>query len=482
MKSAAALLLQGLLRNLAAGLRLAAFVRVSRHDFRVSPADFALLWAFNAAVWLAAGMLRVGFPGYIDLDALPVALAEIPLLLLVSLVIASWYRRRELLLALALLLIAPAALFELLSALIVIGLDAAGGRAEVALQLTLYTIFLGWMLAVFLRALWVAAGWHRRLFPQSGALLIALFLFLVNYMPRTELWAPDDEEAADQPSITQEELFHAQDGLLDAHLATLQPQRPGIADLYFVGFAPDGADDVFGQELGTVARLMRARFDAGGRSLLLSNEPDTLGELPIASTTNLRTALAHLGGVMDADEDVLFLYITTHGSEDGQLAVELPPLELHQIRPAALARLLHESGIKWKVLVISACYSGGFIEPLKDDNTLIITATDANNQSFGCGNGNKLTWFGKAYFDDALRRTRSFTEAFALARREVAEREQRRGFAPSNPQMYVGAAMREKLRALEARLAEPAGREAAPRRETTAGAARSAPGAAASFL
>ena len=154
---------------------------------------------------------------------------------------------------------------------------------------------------------------------------------------------------------------------------------------------------------------------------------------------------------MDTDEDVLFLYITTHGSEGGELAVELPPLDLFQIRPAGLARMLRNSGIKWKVLVISACYSGGFIEPLKDDNTLIITASDANHQSFGCGNGRNLTWFGKAYFDDALRRTRSFTEAFELARKEVAERERRRGYTPSNPQMFVGAAMREKLRAMEAR-------------------------------
>ena len=91
--------------------------------------------------------------------------------------------------------------------------------------------------------------------------------------------------------------------------------------------------------------------------------------------------------------------------------------------------------------------------PLEDDNTLIITATDAHHQSFGCGNGHNLTWFGKAYFDDALRRTRSFTDAFGLARKEVAERERKRGFTPSNPQMYVGAAMREKLRGMAARLA-----------------------------
>ena len=114
--------------------------------------------------------------------------------------------------------------------------------------------------------------------------------------------------------------------------------------------------------------------------------------------------------------------------------------------------MLHASGIKWKVLVISACYSGGFIEPLKDDNTLIITATDANNQSFGCGNGEKLTWFGKAYFDGALRRTRSFAEAFGFARQEVAQREREQNFTASNPQMHVGAAIRDKLAGLEARL------------------------------
>jgi hypothetical protein len=452
IKSAAVLLLRDLWRNLAAGLRLAAFAPVSRYDFRVSPGNFALLWAFNLLVWLAGDMLRVGFPGYVDFGALPTALAEIPLVLLASLIIAFWYRKRELVLALALLLIAPAALFELVSTLIVIGLGFAGEDVAAAVQLTVYSVYLAWMVAVFLRALWVAAGWHRRQFLRSGALLVALFLLLVYFMPRIALWAPYDD-TADQPSIVQEELFHAQDGLLDAHLAELRLQRAGIADLYFVGVAPDGADDVFGKELYTVARLMRDRFDAGGRTLLLSNEPATLGELPIASATNLRTALKRIGEVMNRDEDVLFLYVTTHGSADGELAVELPPLELAQIRPATLARMLHQSGIKWKVLVISACYSGGFIAPLEDEHTLIITATDAHHQSFGCGNGHNLTWFGKAYFDDALRRTRSFADAFGLARTEVAERERRRGFTPSNPQMYVGTAMREKLRGMAARLA-----------------------------
>lgn len=450
MRSAAALLLQRLKRNLEAGVRLAAFLPVSRYDFRVSPGDFTLLFAFNLLAWLAGGMLRGGFPGYVDYAALPVALAEIPLLLLASAIIASWYRRQDLLLALALLLISPAVPFELVSSVIVVALAFTGAQALPAVQWTVYLAYLAWALAVFLRALWVAGGRRGLQFIRGGALLVLLFLFLASFMPRDELWKPYEDDFAEQPSIVQENLFHAQDGMLDTRLAALQPQRAGIVDLYFVGFAPDGTQDVFGKELRTVSNLMSQRFDAAGRTLLLSNDPPTLGELPIASVTNLGIALEHIGSVMDADEDLLFLYISTHGSQDGELTVDLPPLELYQIRPAALARMLQASGIKWKVLVISACYSGSFIEPLKDDNTLIITATDAFNQSFGCGNGEKLTWFGKAYFDDALRRTRSFTEAFGLARKEVAQRERQQRYTASNPQIYVGAAMREKLRRLEA--------------------------------
>jgi hypothetical protein len=399
-------------------------------------------------------MLRGGFPGYVDYDSLPMALAEIPLVLLASLIIASLYRKRELLLALALLLIAPDALFELVSSAIVIALRFAPADAPRTVQLTAYLAYLLWVLAIALRALWLAAGWHRRQFIHGSVLLIVLFLFLLNFMPRTELWAAYREASADaaQSPILREDLFHAQDGLLEANLAALQPQRAGMADLYFVGFAPDGTQDVFGKELQTVSRLMRERFDAAGRSLLLGNDPATLGNWPIASVTNLGAALERVGEIMDANEDVLFLYITTHGSEGGELSVELPPLQLSQIRPAALSRILRESGIKWKVLVISACYSGSFVEPLRDENTLIITATDANNQSFGCDNGEDFTWYGKAYFDEALRRTRSFTAAFEIARQAVAQREREQKLPASNPQMVVGAAMRDKLAELEARL------------------------------
>ena len=456
IKSSTAMLLYGLKCNVLSGTRLALFLQVSRHDFRISPADFAVLTVFNLAAWLAGGMLREGFAGHVDFGALPIALAEIPLLLLASLVIAALYRRRDLLLGLAVPLVASDFLFEIAASILVLLFRYAGAEVSPVWQLIGYVAYLAWVLAIVLRSLWVAAGWRRRQFLLGALLLTALFLFLVNFMPRADLWAPYQESADRAPgaqyAILQEDVFHAQSGLLDGRLAALEPQRPGIADLYFLGFAPHGIQDVFAKEALGVSRLMQERFDTAGRSLVLANDPETLRELPIASTTNLRTALDHLGEVMDTDEDVLFLFITTHGSSNQELSVEFPPLRLAQLTPTALARMLHDSGIKWKVLVISACYSGGYVEPLRDDNTLIITASDSVNTSFGCENGRDFTYFGKAYFGDALRHSSSFIEAFETARQAVARREIAEKLTPSNPQMHVGSAIRQKLAEMQLRL------------------------------
>jgi hypothetical protein len=101
---------------------------------------------------------------------------------------------------------------------------------------------------------------------------------------------------------------------------------------------------------------------------------------------------------MDPDEDILMLFLTSHGSEDHELAVDFWPLELNTIKPEDLRKALDEAGIRFRVLVISACYSGGFLPALSDDNTLIMAAAAADRQSFGCANENEYTYFGRALF------------------------------------------------------------------------------------
>jgi hypothetical protein len=449
MRSAIVRLAHALRCNLVAGVRLATFRPVRPLDYRVSPADFAALFAFGVAVAAAGSFVRGGLPGSFDFGAIPVVLSEVPLVLLACVVVAALLGRRELVLGLGTALIASDPLFEVAGTALMFALEWLSPEVGTALGYA----FLAWGFAVMLRALLVFGGWRGRPTAVAGGVLACLFAAFVLAVPRAELWTPAPGAAPAVPSIADEPLFHRQQRLLDDALADLAPERPGVEDLYFVGVAPYSSQDVFARELGAVRKLFDERFGTAGRSLALVNSPDTLGELPIATATNLRAALGRLGRVLNPEEDVLFLFITSHGDRRHELAFELPPLALAQLTPTALSRMLVDSGIKWKVLVVSACYSGGFVEPLKDANTVVITAADAKSSSFGCESGRDFTYFGRAYFDEALARTFSFTDAFEAAKRAVTEQELAERLAPSSPQIFIGNAVRQKLASLERRLA-----------------------------
>jgi hypothetical protein len=162
--------------------------------------------------------------------------------------------------------------------------------------------------------------------------------------------------------------------------------------------------------------------------------------------------LHYVGETINRDEDVLVLYVTSHGSEKHELVVDFRPLRWRGIDPQGLKSALDDSGIRWKVLVISACYSGGFIDALKDERTLVITAASADRTSFGCGNTSDATYLAQALFGDALRKTYSFEQAFGEARKSIEQWEREKGYTASEPQIYVGSEIRAKLGQIERRL------------------------------
>ena len=203
-----------------------------------------------------------------------------------------------------------------------------------------------------------------------------------------------------------------------------------------------------------ITDLMRERFDARGRTVTLINNPRTLHERPIASMTSIREALNHLGSVMNTEEDVLVMYVSSHGSDKHELAVDFRPLHFTPVTPAGLRSALDSSGIRWKVVVISACYSGGFIDALKDERTMIITASSADRQSFGCGHHSDATYLAQALFGDALKKTHAFEAAFEQARATIEQWERKKGDTPSQPQLHAGPAIRKKLAEIELRLAQ----------------------------
>jgi hypothetical protein len=295
-------------------------------------------------------------------------------------------------------------------------------------------------------ALWVPLRLGKRILVAG--LLIAMLAVQLG-LPSQDAWYPAD--ANDGDSVLEigehEAMLYQQPRLLDWKLNTLQAQRPHVSDLYFVGFAGYGWQDVFMKEMNTVRALFDSRFDTRGRSLVLINNVKTQATAPIATTTALQTALAYVGGVIDPEEDVLFLFVTSHGSDKpAYLSVDNSGLQLTQLTPARLKAALAATPIKWKVIVVSACYSGSFIPALQDDNSLVITASRADRNSFGCDSRNSMTDFGRAYFSEALKQTRSFTAAFELARTRIAAREKAEGLTPSQPQMALGKSFEAKWR------------------------------------
>jgi hypothetical protein len=269
------------------------------------------------------------------------------------------------------------------------------------------------------------AGAARRVGVASAAVIAALLLVL-QQLPATG----SDAEIAQR----------GQPASVEQALSELQPSADGTPQLYFVGFAGYGPEAVFKREVVAVRKLFNQRFRTAGRSVALINHASTIDEFPLASAQNLDRVLQHVGRIMDPDLDTLFLFLTSHG-ERALLAVEMPGVKLEHLTPSMLKIMLDRSGIKKRVIVISACHSGSFIPALASPTTLVIAAARADRASFGCADKREWTYFGDAYFNRALRRETSFRKAFDRARRLVERWEVRGRLVPSLPQIKGGEAL-----------------------------------------
>ena len=242
-----------------------------------------------------------------------------------------------------------------------------------------------------------------------------------------------------------EGILFDQPGRIDQLLSDIHPEPGSKPKAYFLGFAGVGDEKVFSQEIGLASRVLGERYNIGNRTLSLVNDERDLEQAPLASLSALRYALHGLGQRMDVDRDVLFLAISSHGSQDPAIAVSNSELPFNDLTDRDLAEALRQSGIKWRVIVISACYAGGFIDSLKSPTTAILTAAAADRTSFGCGTDSDLTYFGEAFYRDALPEAKSLREAFDKAKAAIALRERRERQEPSKPQAFFGAQIEAKL-------------------------------------
>ncbi len=238
---------------------------------------------------------------------------------------------------------------------------------------------------------------------------------------------------------------------LNVALAALQPQRKAEVDAYVVSVALD-SDPVFGREAREAGKVLSRRFDAAGRTLVLGGPtgpgPD---ELPNGSLTSLTLALARVAELMDKEQDVLVLYTTSHGAQVG-IAYHDGDQGFGLLSPKRLATILDELGIKNRVLILSACYSGIFVGPLSSPDTALFTAASSDRPSFGCMAENDWTFFGDAMINHALRKPQPLEAASDEARQTISQWEGAAGLNPSNPQVSIGAHVAAWLAPLEARM------------------------------
>ncbi|MGA2777722.1 MAG: C13 family peptidase [Steroidobacteraceae bacterium] len=282
----------------------------------------------------------------------------------------------------------------------------------------------------------------------AGALCIGAFIWLsdaLNVIP--DVWNSVDAQAtsADDARADDEALLFEQAARIDRSLAQVHRDASPKPEAFFLGFAGVGDEKVFAGEIGLAAKVLGERYGFANRRVYLINDERDLQREPLATVSGLKYALREIGARMRLDRDVLFLSISSHGSRDAVIAVSNSDLPLKDLYDEDLADALRESGIRWRVIIISACYSGAFIDSLRDARTIVIAAAAADRTSFGCSNDRDLTYFGEAFYRDALPGAHSLREAFDEAKASLALREQQERVTPSDPQAFFGGEIEAKL-------------------------------------
>lgn len=237
-------------------------------------------------------------------------------------------------------------------------------------------------------------------------------------------------------------------------LAGLQPQRPGVVDTYVLSAALWG-EPVFENEAKEGAAILARHFDAEGRTIVLTagrgGGPRTFAA---ATPANINAALGKIGQIIDPNEDLVVVFLTSHGGQDGTVGIQDRNRLGGGLKPLHLRTSLAQAGIRNKAVIISACFSGHFILPFDEPGAVVLTAAAADKTSFGCEPSNAWTYFGDALFNHSLRSGASLTSAYDASlglitqwenkliadwnKLPASQKKQTPEPLPSNPQSGIG--------------------------------------------
>ncbi|OGA88843.1 MAG: peptidase C13 [Burkholderiales bacterium GWA2_64_37] len=178
-------------------------------------------------------------------------------------------------------------------------------------------------------------------------------------------------------------------------------------------------------------------IDPNALMLKLANPArDQSADWPQATPENFALVMSKMAEVARPRDRVL-LFISTH-SNPGLLNINAGGKHLPPLTPKILSNALAPLNDVPTLVVLSACYSGAFIEPLKAPNRVLLTATDARRTTFNCQYKGDHTPFAEALFGQAGAQSRSVTDWMGEAQKSIAAQEKRRKVPTSQPRIFVG--------------------------------------------
>jgi len=290
-----------------------------------------------------------------------------------------------------------------------------------------------------------------------GAFLGPWMFWLCLFQP-ADLWQADgaDSDPKHYSQAMSEDTFTAESLMFNGLLDQFDAERSGVEDIYFLGLAGEAGNPLYLREAELALETLRDVYGVDGRAGILANNANNAARYPFATHNNFEAVLNHIGELMDTEDDLLFLFLSSRGTQSSSLVLSQPGLVLSDMDPKGLKKALDDAQIKWRIIVISACYSGGFINALKDPNTLVITSSDQTNSGLGCNDKKGMTWFAQSFFDDYLRKALGISAAYNATLEEL-QKQQGPDKKFGLPQMALGEEMKKKLAGLEARVLQPGG-------------------------
>ena len=426
--------------------RLWTLRRVEKVASLATERSVGLLTLVSLALWIGIDRLRAGAGASFNVFAIPDLGLTVLMLLALAFVLAR-PSRPPLPYRQSLFIIAA-----VLPVLIVLDYLTDRWVRAASIALALYALAYAW------RALRAFSGAAQ---PRALALSVALLCGCIwlggEVYLEPSVWVPKEtDRVADSTwmaSISEPLLFDQQHRI-DKALNSVSASDGSVPQVFFVGFAGVGSQKVFAEEIKFASRVVGERYDTPHRELLLINDRRDRETYPLATVSGLRYALKGIARKMNLQRDILFLSLSSHGSDEPELSVSNGAMNLEQVTGENLMQALRDSGIRWRIIVISACHAGAFIPVLKDPSTILITAAASDRTSFGCSDDRDLTYFGEAFYRDALPAARSLEQAFSLAQTSIAKREASEHITPSEPQAYFGADLEQVL--LQHPMKEPA--------------------------